>query len=252
MSRLAPFVDAATSVDRTNFDVSFISYYTWGEALGVALDLTLRDRTDGKVTLDHFMRALWQKHGKPGGRRTGYVDNPYTMADLKSVLGAVAGDQAFADDFFARYIQGRDIVDYGRLLARAGFVLRPVARGQGSAGQFRVQDVQGRARVVSIVPAGSPAYGAGLERDDVIVSIGGVAVNAAGDFTRAVSQRKPGESVPIVFERRGQRVTGTLRLVEDPRVVVVAAEDAGQSLTAAPRCMAEFGFTERLLKRFSG
>ena len=48
-----------TSIDQTNFANTYISYYTWGTALGVGLDLTLRDRTDGKVTLDDFMRALW-------------------------------------------------------------------------------------------------------------------------------------------------------------------------------------------------
>ena len=65
---MAPFVDAAASIDRTNFDNTFISYYTWGSAIALGLDLTLRDRTDGRVTLDDFMRALWQRHGKPGGR----------------------------------------------------------------------------------------------------------------------------------------------------------------------------------------
>jgi len=187
------------------------------------------------VTLDHYMRALWQKHGKPGGRRTGYVDNPYTVADLKSALGSVSGDQAFADDFFARYIQGREIVDYRRLLARAGFVVRPQRAGQGSAGQFRVQDVQGRPRAVSAVPPGSPAHTAGLERDDFIVSLGGATMAAAGDVTRAIRQRKPGDTLPIVFERRGQRVSAALRLIEDPEVEVVLAEDAGQTLTDAQK-----------------
>src|SRR5687767_249556 len=120
MSRLAPFVDAAVSIDRTDFDNTYISYYTWGAAIGLGLDLALRDRSNGKVTLDHFMRALWQKHGKPGGKTPGYVDNPYSVADLKAALAAVSGDAAFADDFFARYIQGRELVDYQRLLDRFG------------------------------------------------------------------------------------------------------------------------------------
>src|SRR6267142_5232743 len=54
MSQMAPFVDAAVAIDRTNFDNTFISYYTWGAAIGLGLDLTLRDRTDGRITLDDF------------------------------------------------------------------------------------------------------------------------------------------------------------------------------------------------------
>ena len=61
MSRLAPFADSFATIDQTNFSNTYISYYTWGTALGLGLDLSLRERTDGKVTLDTFMRALWDR-----------------------------------------------------------------------------------------------------------------------------------------------------------------------------------------------
>jgi predicted metalloprotease with PDZ domain len=128
MSQLAPFVDGAKTNDRTDFANTFISYYTWGEALGAALDLTLRDRSDGRITLDDYMRALWARFGRSADRRPGHVESPYTLADLKAVLAEVSGDSAFAAQFFARYIEGRDVVDYAQLLSRAGFVLRPRAR----------------------------------------------------------------------------------------------------------------------------
>jgi len=239
MSRLAPFVDAAVSIDRTDFDNTYISYYTWGAAIGLGLDLALRDRSNGKVTLDHFMRALWQKHGKPGGKTPGYVDNPYSVTDLKAALAAVSGDAAFADDFFARYIQGRELVDYQRLLDRFGLVLRPSSPNVASAGVLRIQDAQGRARVVGSVPFGSPAYGAGLERDDVIVAVGGMSVGSAIEFERIIRQRKPGEEVTLEFERRGQRVTGTLRLIANPQLEMIRAESAGRPLSAERRRLRE-------------
>jgi len=235
MSRLAPFVDAATSIDRTSVDNTFLSYYTWGSAIGLGLDLTLRDRTDGKVTLDHFMQALWQRFGKPGGRVPGYVDHPYTMADLKDTLASVSGDAQFAANFFASFIQGRDLVGYERLLARAGFVMQRAFPGRAFAGQLRLQDAQGRPRVTGAVPFGSPAYQAGLERDDVILAVAGIDVASAADVERAIGGRKPGDQVPLVFERRGQRVTGTLHLVEDPRVEVVPVEAVGRVLTQEER-----------------
>lgn len=235
MSQMAPFVDAAAAIDRTAFDNTFISYYTWGAAIGLGLDLTLRERTGGKVTLDGYMRALWQHHGRPGGRLPGYVDRPYTMANLKAALADVAGDAAFAEDFFARYIQGRDIMDYRRLLELAGFALRPAAPGQAFAGQLRLQDVQGRPRLAAAAPFGSPAYDAGLDRDDIIISVGGEAVASASDVDRAIRARRPGDVVPVVFERRGERVSGNLRLIDDPRLELLPAEDAGQPLTPAQK-----------------
>jgi len=235
MSQQAPFIDAATSIDRTAADNTFISYYTWGEALGLALDLTLRDRSDGKVTLDHFMRALWERHGKPGGAAIGLVAWPYTLDDLQAGLAAVSSDTAFAEDFFSRYIRGREVVDYARLLARAGLVMRPVAAGRASMGQLRLQDGQGGVRLTAASPFGSPAYDAGLDRDDVIASVGGTAVSSTADVERVLGSRKPGDSLPLTFNRRGQVVQAAVVLVEDPRREIVIAEDAGQTPTEAQR-----------------
>ena len=235
MSRFAPFFDDATSIDRTNFDNTFISYYTWGEGIGLGLDLALRERSDGKITLDHFMRALWRKYGKPGGRLQGYVDNPYTIADARDTLAEVSGDAAFANDFFARYIQGHEAVDYARLLGLAGLVLRPQAPRDGFIGELRLQDAAGGVRIVNVVPVGSPAYAAGLERGDTIVSIGGTRPAGAGDIDRLVRGRRPGDALPIAFDRRGQQITATVRIVADPRQELVPAEQVGLALSPSQR-----------------
>ena len=235
MSQMAPFVDRNSSTDRTNFVNTFISYYTWGQVIGLGLDLTLRERSDGRITLDDFMRALWNKHGRPGTKTPGYVETPYTMNDLKSVLATVSGDAAFAQDFFARYIEGREVVDYARLLNRAGFVLRPRAAGRAWAGVLRTQDTQTGARVISDALFGTPAYQAGLDRDDIIVSIGGSRSATSAEIERAIATRKPGDSLQVVYDRRGERITSVLKLVEDPGLEVVPAEEAVQTLTDAQR-----------------
>ncbi|HET9361217.1 MAG TPA: PDZ domain-containing protein [Vicinamibacterales bacterium] len=234
MSQFAPFTDEAAAIDRTNFSNTVISYYTWGSAIALGLDLTLRDRTDGKVTLDDFMRQLWNRFGKPGAREAGYVATPYTHDDLRRTLGEVAADQAFADDFFARYVEGRDVVDYAPLVARAGLVLRS-RKDRAFAGALWLQGDQAGVRILGDVPLGSPAYEAGLEREDVIVSLGNTRVSQAADVERLVVARKPGDPLPVVFERRGARVTSVIRLGPDPRVELVTAEEAGQTLTDAQR-----------------
>ena len=47
MSELAPFVDAATAIDRTTFENTYISYYTWGCGIALGLDLRLRTAPTG-------------------------------------------------------------------------------------------------------------------------------------------------------------------------------------------------------------
>jgi predicted metalloprotease with PDZ domain len=237
MSQMAPFVDAAAAIDRTDFDNTFISYYTWGEAIALGLDLTLRERSTGKVTLDDFMRAMWERFGKPGGRAPGYVDRPYTIADAKAVLASVSSDAGFADDFFARYIQGHQVVDYGRLLANAGFIVRPRAAESGFAGQLRLQAAPSGVRIAGAVPSGSPAYQAGLDRDDVITSIGGGAVSMAEEVESAIRGVRPGTVLNVTYLHRGIGAPrdAAIRTTADPRVEVVPAESAGQTLTTAQR-----------------
>jgi predicted metalloprotease with PDZ domain len=235
MSQQAPFADAATAIDRTSFENTFISYYTWGQAIGLALDLTLRERTAGRATLDTFMRAMWERFGKPGGA-PGYVDKPYTIDDARAVLATVADDRAFADQFFARYIQGHDAADYAALLERAGLLMRPMNPGLAYAGGLQLQTSSEGVRVAADVPFDSPAFAAGLERDDRILSVGGSAITTETMVREAIARRMPGDEVAIAFERRGgERVTATLRLVADPRVEVVTFEEAGRALTDAHR-----------------
>ena len=237
MSQMAPFVDAASAIDRTDFENTFISYYTWGESIALGLDLTLRERTGSRVTLDDFMRAMWQRFGKPGGRAPGYVDRPYTVADAKAVLGEVSGDAAFADDFFARYIQGHDVVNYAKLLADAGLVLRPRTPQYGFAGELHLQDGPTGVRIASAVPAGTPAYQAGLDRDDVLTQIGGTSIARADEVDAAIRGARPGTPLTVTYlhRGRGQPISATIRVIADPRLEIVPAEQAGQTLTDAQR-----------------
>ena len=235
MSQMAPFVDAATSVDRTSFDNTFISYYTWGSAIGLGLDLTLRVRSDQRLTLDDLMRTLWQKFGKPGGRQIGYVDNPYSIDDVRNTLGELVGDQAFADDFFRKYIQGHEVVDYESLFARVGLVWRRVAPGRPFVGQIHIQDGGNGARITAAVPFDSPAYAAGLDRDDVIVAVGDMPIKAASDFVRILGIHKPGEKITLTFERHGTRTTTMLTVGEDPRRELLPVEQTGAQPTDAQR-----------------
>jgi predicted metalloprotease with PDZ domain len=234
---MAPFVDAAVAIDRTNFDNTFISYYTWGESIALGLDLTLRERSGGTVTLDDFMRAMWERFGKPGGRAPGYVDRPYTIAEAKAVLSAVVRDGAFADDFFARYIQGHEVVDYAHLLSNAGLVLRPHAPQPGFAGELGLQDTPAGVRINEPTLFGSPAYQAGLDRDDVITAIGGKPVTSSGQVESAIRAARPGDALAVTYLHRasGQRLMTTIRVIADPQLEVVPREQAGQSLTPAQR-----------------
>lgn len=232
MSRMAPFVDAAAAIDRTAFPNLFISYYTYGSVIGLGLDLSLRDRSNAQVTGDQFMKALWTQFGRPGQQTPGKVSTPYTIDGLKESLARVAGDRGYANDFFAKYVEGRELVDYTRLLGRAGLVLRKRAAGKAFAGQVQLQGGGSALRVSGLVPWESPLYQAGVAQDDQLANLGGVDLTSMAAFEAALSKQKPGAAVPLRFIRRsGEVVNGTITLVEDPRIEIVPVEKTGGILT---------------------
>ena len=236
MSRLAPFVDAAAAIDRTSWDNTFISYYTYGAAIGLALDLSLRDRSNGQSSLDTYMKALWARHGRPGQKDPGMVATPYTMDDLKNVLVEVSGDRAFAMAFFANYIQGHEVADYGALLARAGMILRKRNPGTATLGPAPLTFSGGGARVAEAVTIDSPLYKAGIDRDDLIVSLAGTPMTTQDTLNQVLGQQQAGAKVPIRFVRRsGETVNGAIVLDEDANVEIVPIEQTGGTLTDAQK-----------------
>jgi len=239
MSRMAPFVDAARPVDPTYWTNTFISYYTWGAAIALALDLTLRDRSGGEITLDDYMRRMWVRFGLPGDREptateadvaeVGRVANPYTVDDARAVLGEVAGDPAFADDFFDRYIEGRQVPDYAALLLLAGLELRPTSPGHASLGDAPFDFRSGSARLARHASFGSPAYQAGLELGDVLLSVDGVSIVSPEQLDAVLARHAPGDTVSIRFLRRdGGEVTTTVPLAERSASAIVPVEETGR------------------------
>src|SRR4030095_13057300 len=153
-------------------------------------------RAAAPLSLDDFMRAMWRKYGKPGGAREGIVDRPYTIADAEATLAEVAGDAAFARDFFARYIQGHEVADYARLLGRAGFVVRKRHAGRAWLGDLRFET---GARLATLVSPAWPIYQTGIDQDGELREIDARKVASDADVIAALGRRKPGESISIVF-----------------------------------------------------
>jgi predicted metalloprotease with PDZ domain len=229
MSMQAPFVDAAVSIDPQNRANTFISYYTWGSAIGLGLDLTLRERFG--LTLDGYMRAAWERFGR--------AERPFTADDLKDLLGEYSGDRAFAIDFFGRYVEGREVVDYAALLRNAGYLLRTAEPGVAWLAAPALAFEDDGARLTGPTLVGTPLYEAGMGPGDVLLTLDGRPVRVAGDLEQVLSARKPGDRIGLSYRQRGETRTGELTLMESPRLEVVPFENADLDLTGPMRSFRE-------------
>jgi predicted metalloprotease with PDZ domain len=233
MSRYSVFADAGVSIDPNNQANMFTSYYTYGGAIALALDLRLR--SEFNLTLDDFMQTVWLDRGK--------VMKPYVIADLQSDLAKVTKNPKFAADFFNKYIYGIEKNDYAALLAKAGLLLQksdpgkvwagPLSytRNRGRSGEARTSGDEGLAVQVSII--GTPVYKAGLDVGDIIVKADGKDVKSAQDFSDIVAAKKIGDKITVNYKNRTGDHETTITLEESPSFEVVTYEKAGKELSKA-------------------
>lgn len=232
MSRYSVFADAGVSIDPNNNNNVFTSYYFYGGAIALALDLRLR--SDFNLSLDDYMRTVWLNRGK--------VMKPYTIPDLQGDLAQVTKNPKFAAEFFSKYINGLDKNDYEALLAKAGFVLRKAAPGKAWAGPLSVAQNRGRSGVARTTGTtglpiqastvqGTPIYKAGLDAGDVILKADGKEVTDAKSFQDIVATKNIGDKLVVNYHNRTGDHEATIVLEENPAFEVVTAERAGKTLT---------------------
>jgi len=228
MSLRAPFVDAATAIDPVNGNV-FTSYYPYGAVIALALDLTLRERY--KLSLDDYMKHMWQRNGVE--QRDYAPAMPYSPEDLQAGLAELTHDAAFARSFFDASIRGSALSDFGSLLAPAGLVLRAAHPDRGWLGASRIAATDGAVTLDQIPIPSSPLYKAGVDRGDTIVMIGSTRITSADAWKAALAAIKPGAQVAISYRNRNGEHRMTITAMADPTIEIVRTEAAGGTLTAA-------------------
>jgi len=161
-------------------------------------------------------------------------------------LAVLTKNKAFADEFFDKYVEGREVVNYERLMLQAGFVVRPRSPEAGWIGNVQVTPLESggltinppQGNAVSPIAFGTPAYEAGLEYGNVIVTIDGQP--ATVETFGAMSRKKPGDTATLTLRRRGgQMVTTTITLKPNPALVVIDVEAAGAPLTDMQKAFRE-------------
>jgi predicted metalloprotease with PDZ domain len=170
-----------------------ISYYDKGAALGMLLDLEIRNDTGNRKSLDDVMRLLYRRYYRDKGR--GFTD-----AEFRQACEEVAGRPL--DEIF-EYASTVKPVDYSKFLGYAGLAIDagpPAAAGAFLGATTRTQDGN---LVISGVETGSPASKSGLSAQDEIVALDGARASARslGAF---LDRRKPGDRIRITISRRGE------------------------------------------------
>ena len=198
------------------------SYYPKGSLAGLLLDITIRDASDNRSSLDQVMRELYQTTYKRG--------RGFTYDDFWGAVRRAANGRSF-DEFARRYVDGRDPYPWPDALRTIG--LRLERDSVPRLGISTVGEAGGIVRVSDVTPGGAGAL-AGVRVGDALLRVGDVEVNDPNfglRFRAMYTGKASGAALPIVVRRGAESVTLAGRLVYAPGAPRVA-EDRSASARA--------------------
>ncbi|MDK2125640.1 M61 family metallopeptidase [Parachitinimonas caeni] len=222
---------------------SGVSYYTKGAMVGLALDLTIRQKTQGAKSLDDVMQLLWQRYGRDfyegGGKGVGETEwetvaEEATGLDLKG--------------FFNHALRSTEDLPLPELLASAGvkWQLRAPQSGTDRGGWLdkpkaggvtigaKLGSDSGLVKLTHIFNGG-PAEEAGLAANDVLVAIDGLKASQA-NLDAALAKAKVGDKLDILAFRRDELIATRLTLqVSTDNTVGLACDDSDADKIARRR-----------------
>ena len=194
---------------------AIVSYYQKGSLIALGLDLTIREQTQGKKSLDDVMRTLWRRYGRDfyanGAEATGLFES-----DAEAIFDEVSGLKL--KRFFDRYVRGTDDLPLDKLLAPLG-VTYADERKEAKPGLGIRTAGSGSDCKVANAYEGGPAHRAGISAGDVLVAADGVRVSAT-NLDDLLSRYRPGDAVALHVFRRDElmMVTAALTQGDAPQV----------------------------------
>lgn len=234
-SNHAVFVDAAVSIDKNNYANMFTSYYPYGAAIALALDLEMQ--VQYHKTLDSYMQAMWKHFGK--------TEIPYTLTTMQETLASVT-DAAFAGNFFSKYINGHEAIDYAGLLEKAGYRVQKANEGKAFLGVATRTNDKGKLVISANTVRGTTAYEAGLDIDDEILKLDETIVKNSNEFSNYILSRKPGDTVAVTYKHRNTETKRTLVLKEQATYAVIPFEQTGKPVTGDMKKIRESWYSSRV------
>jgi predicted metalloprotease with PDZ domain len=203
--------DAWTKYYRQDENASnaIVSYYTKGSLVALALDLTIRAETEGKLSLDDVMRALWQRYGKDF-YRSDLQGQGVTPEGVEQLFDEVTGLKL--RPLFNRWVRGTTDLPLLKLLVPFGLTLdNAQSHAKQTLGARTTKDAE--CRFVAVY-GGSAAHKAGISTQDVLIAIDGLKITGS-NLDSVLTRYRAGDVVEVHVFRRDELMLFKLKLQPD-------------------------------------
>jgi len=174
-----------------NSNNTSVSYYSKGEIVGLLMDLEIANATKGTKSLDDVMKAMYLQCKSTG--------KGYTDAEYKAMVEKISGISF--TDFWAKYVNGTNPIEYDKYLGFAGIKLEDLNTGKNIPYLgIATKKTEGHI-LISAVSRNSGAWVAGLNVGDEVISVDGIAAEPVVEKTSSFIDKKVGDVITVKVKR---------------------------------------------------
>lgn len=190
---------------------AIVSYYTKGSLVALTLDLTIRDKTGGRRSLDDVMRALWQRYGRDFYAPDA-VQRGVTEAEVHALFDEVTGLRLGA--LLRSLTEGTGELPLTPLFKRFGVKAEAQKANRTAALGIKTKTDDGWVRVTQVLDGGAAQAG-GVSAGDLLAAVDGLRV-APGQLDKLLARYRAADPVTLHVFRRDELHVLPLTLAREP------------------------------------
>lgn len=223
-----PFTVMSENILQDEFGDSYANVYQKGALIGMALDIRLRELSDGRKGILDVMKMLTEKYGK---------EKPFNDDELIPQIVELTYPEI--QNFFDTYVSGPTPLPYDKFFEKVGLTLKeglvPVGYFlKDQATPYITLNRAGNIFVREDIELNSFMEEVGLEAGDMIKSINGTTYSAQNIYDLIIASQgwKEGDAVSITVLRDGKEILLDAKLVQPKakglRLIEMPGADSSQ------------------------
>ena len=178
---------------------ALVSYYTKGSLVALALDLTIRHKTQEQRSLDDVMRLMWERFG-----RDFYTDEARGLREQEfpNLVQEATGVDLRTE--IQAWAYGHNDIPLAKLFSQHGITMQWSAASKAPSTGMRIRK-QGEHQVIATVLQHGPAHQAGLSANDILVAVNSLKIDSTiNTFDALLAHYQPGDRLNIHVFRRDE------------------------------------------------
>ncbi len=219
-----PFTVMSKNILKDEYKDSYYNVYLKGALIGMALDIRLRELSDGKTGILDLMKKLNSKYGK---------DRPFEDDKLIPVIVELTYPEI--QDFFDTYVSGSTPIPYDEFFSKVGLEEKEIMNEVGYFLKGRNPYITANQQTMEIVfrediEMNTFLKEIGIMGGDTLKSVNGTEYNIQNvyDLIMASQAWKAGENIRMTIQRDGEELVleGEIITPKDMETTYVESPDA--------------------------